>query len=100
MIKLGGVKTLTPPSRPPILDHPYRPEWIDAVAVRAIFTLSRATLYRLAEAGKIRTTSLRERGKLKGRRLFSYDSIRQFLESRATGGEGVQPEAAPVGARQ
>lgn len=65
-----------------------RPEWLDAKGATEIFTLSRATLYRLAEAGKIRTTSLRERGKLKGRRLFNYDSIRQFLESRATGGEG------------
>lgn len=84
MIKLGGVKTLTPP--PPSQQH--RPEWIDANAARTIFTLSRATLYRLAEAGKIRTTSLRERGKLKGRRLFSYDSLSRFMESRATGGEG------------
>ena len=65
------------------------PEWIDAKAARAIFCLSRATLYRLAEAGRIRTTSLRERGQVKGRRLFSYDSIKALLESRATGGEAL-----------
>lgn len=64
-----------------------RPEWVDARAVTAIFGIGRSTLYRLAEAGRIKTVSLRERGCSRGKRLFSTDSISAFLESRATGGE-------------
>jgi hypothetical protein len=63
-----------------------RPEWCDAKSVRAIFGVSRTTLYRLADAGRIRTSSLRERGKLRGKRLFSYDSVAAFIEANATGG--------------
>lgn len=66
-----------------------RPEWIDARGARSAFFLCRSTLYRLADEGKIRTTSLRERGKVRGKRLFSYDSIAAFLESRATGGDAA-----------
>ncbi len=69
-----------------------RPEWLDARGARSTFYLCRSTLYRLADEGKIRTTSLRERGQKRGKRLFSYDSIAAFLESRATGGEAT-PEA-------
>lgn len=65
--------------------HPL-PEWIDAKLAKQIFSLGRTTLYELAAAGRIRTVSLRERGKLRGKRLFSYDSIRSMLEDRATGG--------------
>lgn len=66
-----------------------RPEWIDAKGARAAFYLCRSTLYRLADEGKIRTTSLRDRGKLRGKRLFSYDGILALLESRASGGEAT-----------
>lgn len=66
---------------------PTRPEWGDAKAVRAFFGICKSTAYRLADEGKIRTSSLRERGKLRGKRLFSMDSIAAFIESRATGGE-------------
>lgn len=69
-----------------------RPEWIDARAVQHIFGICKSTAYRLADEGKIRTSSLRERGKLRGKRLFSLDSISRFIESRATGGEAT-PDA-------
>ena len=64
-----------------------RPEWGDAKTIARVFGLCRSTLYRLADEGKIRTSSLRERGKQRGKRLFSMDSIAQFIESRATGGD-------------
>ena len=64
-----------------------RPEWGDAKLVKTHFGLSKSTIYRLADDGKIRSSSLRERGKLRGKRLFSMDSIAHFIESRATGGE-------------
>ena len=43
--------------------------------------LSRAKLYELANAGKIRTASLREPGKLRGCRLFHLPSILAFINS-------------------
>jgi hypothetical protein len=75
-----------PPQRLPIHD---RPEWIDCRRVKSLFTLSRSTIYRLADEGKIRTLSLRERGHVRGKRLFGYDSIVAFLNARATGGENT-----------
>jgi hypothetical protein len=55
------------------------PEWIDVRRANHIFTLSKSTLYRLANEGKIRTCSLRERGKLRGKRLFSTASISALI---------------------
>lgn len=65
-----------------------RPEWGDARKVYELFGIGRSTLYRLADAGRITTTSLRERGCVRGKRLFFLDSIAELLESRATGGKG------------
>lgn len=70
------------------------PEWVDAREAKRLFSLGKTTLYALANDGKIRTCSLRERGKLRGKRLFSYDSIKQHIESRATGGEAQQEGGA------
>lgn len=71
-----------------------RPEWIDCRRVKSLFTISRSTAYRLADEGKIKTVSLRERGNVRGKRLFSYDSIAAFLNSRATGGENTTNPSA------
>lgn len=65
----------------------FQPEWIDAKLAKKIFSIGRTTLYELAAAGRIKTSSLRQRGKLRGKRLFSYDSIKAHIESCATGGE-------------
>ncbi len=64
-----------------------RPEWGDAKLAKQIFGIGRSTLYNLAAKGRIKTVSLRERGCVRGKRLFSLDSIAALLESRATGGE-------------
>ncbi|MEO7098034.1 MAG: helix-turn-helix domain-containing protein [Luteolibacter sp.] len=63
-----------------------RPEWSDAKDVRTRFGICKSTLYRLCEEGKIRSSSLRERGKKRGKRLFSTDSVAAYIESLATGG--------------
>jgi len=63
------------------------PEWIDARRANHLFTICKSTLYRLADEGKLRTSSLRERGKLRGKRLFSTVSLQNLIESRASGGE-------------
>jgi hypothetical protein len=46
--------------------------------------LSRAKLYELASAGKIRSVSIREPGQTKGTRLFLLASIFSFIESCET----------------
>ena len=61
------------------------PEFADHHGARALFSLSRASLYRLAEDGKIRSVSIRNRGHIRGRRLFDCDSIRRFLRSQMEG---------------
>lgn len=43
--------------------------------------LSRAKLYQLASAGKIRSVSIRQPGQTRGTRLFLLASIVSFLES-------------------
>lgn len=61
------------------------PEFADHRTARRLFNLSRASLYRLAEDGKIRSVSIRNRGRLRGRRLFDCDSIRCFLREQMEG---------------
>lgn len=67
--------------------HSILPLWGDAKTVQAHFGICKSTTYRLAAEGKIRTSSLRERGMLRGKRLFNLPSIEAFIEARATGGE-------------
>lgn len=55
------------------------PEFCNHRQATAIFGLSRSHLYLLSEEGKIKSVSLRERGRSKGKRLFVADSIRDFL---------------------
>ena len=60
---------------------PSRPEWMDAKEVKAYFGLSRTVLFRLYKAGRIKTASIKDRGQIKGKRLFFSDSISALLES-------------------
>jgi hypothetical protein len=48
--------------------------------------LSRGFLYALASEGKIKTISLRERGKARGVRLIVYDSLIDYIRKAAEGG--------------
>jgi len=77
---------------------PTRPEWADAKSIGHIFGICKSTLYRLADDGKIKSSSLRERGKLRGKRLFSCDSIANYIDRLAVGGETTPTECAAVSA--
>ena len=68
-------------TQPPTIGTVMSPEFLDHRGVTLMFGFSRATCYRLAEAGRIRTVNLREPGKLKGRRLFCVRSIRCLMEA-------------------
>ena len=65
-----------------------RPEWADCKGINRIFSIGKSTLYRLEAEGKIKSSSLRERGKLRGKKLFSCDSVAAYIEKMANGGEG------------
>jgi hypothetical protein len=45
--------------------------------------LSRAFLYELTNSGKVRSVSIRSRGKARGVRLIDYDSLMAFIRSQA-----------------
>jgi hypothetical protein len=58
-----------------------RPEWGDARTVHAHFNLGKSTLYRAHAEGKIRAVSMRERGKLRGKKLWNLCSIESWILS-------------------
>ena len=66
--------------RPPIIaEGNLNPEFAGHAKIRDLFDLSRTHLHRLSTTGKIRSVCLRERGKLRGRRLYDVESIRVLL---------------------
>jgi len=62
-------------------------EWLRVAEACDYSRISKPKLYQLINRGLIKSVSLKERGQIKGTRLISFDSLRAFLESRATGGE-------------
>lgn len=57
-------------------------EWGSAEQIFEKFGITRGTLYKLADAGRIRSTLFKTRDDAaKGIRLFSIQSIREFLEA-------------------
>lgn len=66
------------------------PKWADANLICKIYGIGKTTIWRLYKDGKIRTSSLREPGTLRGKRLFEVASVEALLESRATGGNATR----------
>jgi hypothetical protein len=58
------------------------PEFVDCKGLEAGWGIKRSLAYQLLPDGAIKGVSLRRRGQLRGKRLFSVDSIRQFLRSQ------------------
>ena len=65
------------------------PEWLRVSEACEYARMSKPTLYGFLNRGLIKNISFRERGQVKGLRLISFDSLRNFLESRATGGDNA-----------
>lgn len=57
------------------------PEFLRLSDCWNIYRLRRGQIYSLIRRGKIKSLSLRERGKQKGTRLISHESLRQFILS-------------------
>jgi hypothetical protein len=60
------------------------PRWLKVDAAVRYSGISRAALYRLLAEGKIRSSSLRSRGALRGIRLIDRASLDAYIESFAT----------------
>jgi hypothetical protein len=61
------------------------PEFVDVAGLRRVFGIKRSLAYALLSEGLIRGVSLRRRGAVRGKRLFSVDSVRAFLNSQMKG---------------
>jgi hypothetical protein len=66
-------------SAPLIADSKLNPEFAGYKKIRELFDLSRTHLYRLSCEGRVRSVCLRERGKIRGRRLYDVQSVRNYL---------------------
>ena len=58
------------------------PEFVDCKGLEAGWGIKRSLAYQLLGDGKIKGVSLRRRNQSRGKRLFSVDSVRQFLRSQ------------------
>src|ERR1700757_3692544 len=57
------------------------PRWLKVGAAVSYSGISRAVLYRILAEGKIRSSSLRSRGALRGIRLIDRASLDAYIES-------------------
>jgi hypothetical protein len=58
------------------------PEFVDCRGLEAGWGIKRSLAYQLLQDRKIRGVSLRRRNQVRGKRLFSVDSVRAFLRSQ------------------
>lgn len=71
-------------------------EFVDHKNARRLFSIPRPTLYKWSAEGKIRSVSIRQKGALRGKRLFDCASIREFLRANmaaSTEGSGAKEAA-------
>jgi hypothetical protein len=57
-------------------------EFVDCRGLEAGWGIKRSLAYQLLADGAIKGVSLRRRGQLRGKRLFSVDSVREFLREQ------------------
>jgi hypothetical protein len=62
------------------------PEFVDCKGLEAGWGIKRSLAYQLLADGAIKGVSLRRRGQLRGKRLFSVDSVREFLSEQMEAG--------------
>lgn len=63
------------------------PEFLRPADAYEKYRIKRGHLYRLMESGRVRSVSLRERGKLRGVRLVSHSSLRDYIFSHEVSGD-------------
>jgi hypothetical protein len=78
------------------------PEFADAGGVEKLFGIRRSLAFRLLADNEIRGVSIRQRGRIRGKRLFDCASIREFLSRNVDRGpeckptSGTEEENAPA----
>jgi hypothetical protein len=75
--------------------RPLTPEFLDASGVEEYFGIRRSLLFRLLAENKIRGVSIRQRGRLRGKRLFCVSSIRDLLNANVDRGPDSRPAIDP-----
>jgi hypothetical protein len=71
--------------------NPSLPEWGDVRDAQRIFGFKETHLYHLMKAGLIESVLVRGRGRTRGKRLISFDSIRRMLAEL----EAAEPQRVP-----
>jgi len=74
--------------------EPLQPEWVRIPDAMKFSGIGRSRLYELIESEKIRSVCLRKREKLRGIRLVSIRSLRDFIDSFDRDGKQRADEAA------
>ena len=87
--KIGGQSetTIAPLSEAAARASHVDSEFVDIPGLEGRWGIKRSLAYQLLADGKIRGVSLRRRGQSRGKRLFSVDSIRQFLRTQMEAGK-------------
>jgi hypothetical protein len=69
-------------------------EYGDVDAVRRTFNIRETKTYQLFNEGSIRGVLIRNKGSTRGRRLFSFASIREYLASQESTGDAAPKSTA------
>ena len=64
------------------------PEFCDFRGLDRLFGIKRSLGYQLLADGLIKSVSLRRRGQIRGKRLFSVDSVRAYLREQMANQKG------------
>jgi hypothetical protein len=75
-------KTTVPLSEAAARASHLHPEFVDCKGLEAGWGIKRSLAYQLLNDGVIKGVSLRRRGAIRGKRLFSVDSVRAFLREQ------------------
>jgi hypothetical protein len=78
----GHPLTTTPPSEAVARASQLDVEFCDFRGLDRLFGIKRSLGYQLLAEGVIESVSLRRRGQIRGKRLFSVDSVRAYLREQ------------------
>jgi hypothetical protein len=86
----GYPLTTTPPNEAAARASQLDPEFCDVRGLDRLFGIKRSLGYALLAEGLIESVSLRRRGQIRGKRLFSVDSVRAYLREQMANQKGKE----------
>jgi hypothetical protein len=93
-----SAKTTTPLSEATAIASQLDPEFCDVRGLDRLFGIKRSLGYTLLAEGLIESVSLRRRGQIRGKRLFSVDSVRAYLRKQMANQKGISRSSFESGA--